>query len=505
MVAQWKAISTSFDKVSTEVSSYHDAWVCDKTFMRACRTRYPGLINLSKFDVEALNRALGKKYGDFYDLYDASNVLGIFSITFRTKCPYDSSITRDVRWYFRSSNGNVPDQPQSPAECPDVIANTERARKDRERIPAAERDARSNDDAAKAIQEAILAKNKKQASQSNKPNNISNEQNPNGSGSTGSTDDVLENGSGRGGSVESVGGDGNKISPEEARKKRDTIAKDLFGNGVSEEEMKNIYWQSNEARLLFGFERDDELVDVREALTEKIELLKEVNSTEGGYQKVIPMTEDSSTCISSHNIFVIRHKSLFLLRAYQIALEKMRVGVQFVRDCCTQEAIKELNSTRIMHSQSAQTIGKWNREFRKLDLFDHPNVHVRNGKKPKPPIFEMFPHLEAVVSKYILKNLDCFTIEMLRNYLFTEVVPKLVKDSEDRCEQESLGYKLLVGYIDKTPSYSTVLRWVHNLNFKYKTKSKSYMVDGHEHEEQQNHRKKFTMDYITQHEPRCHR
>ena len=58
-----------------------------------------------------------------------------------------------------------------------------------------------------------------------------------------------------------------------------------------------------------------------------------------GYQLMIPMTTDSSLGLSSHNIFTIRSKSLFLLKAYQIALEKMRVGVRWIDDCCKQAVI----------------------------------------------------------------------------------------------------------------------------------------------------------------------
>ena len=40
--------------------------------------------------------------------------------------------------------------------------------------------------------------------------------------------------------------------------------------------------------------------------------------------------EEGNNCISSHNKFTIRPKSLFLLKAYQIALDKMRVGARWV-------------------------------------------------------------------------------------------------------------------------------------------------------------------------------
>ena len=101
-----------------------------------------------------------------------------------------------------------------------------------------------------------------------------------------------------------------------------------------------------------------------------------------------------------------------------------------------------------------------------------------------PPIFELFPHLEARVKENMLMHLDFFTVEMLRSELATKMSPTLIEEIQSDKETESLGYKYLQNCIDKCPSYSIVLRWIHFLNFNYSTKSKSYMVDGHEHPEQ---------------------
>lgn len=178
--------------------------------------------------------------------------------------------------------------------------------------------------------------------------------------------------------------------------------------------------------------------------------------------------------------------------------------MRWIDDCC-QPAVDELNNLGVKTTQSKKTIGKWNRDFRKHEKFPHPNVHVRMGKKPKPPIFELYPHLEATVGEFVIKHLDFFTVEMLRSELVTEMIPKLVKECEDAKEEDSLGYKLLQTYMDKAPSYSTILRWVHIMGYNYSTKSKSYMVDGHEHKPQREHRDKLTAEYITVLETRCHR
>ena len=55
------------------------------------------------------------------------------------------------------------------------------------------------------------------------------------------------------------------------------------------------------------------------------------------------------------------------------------------------------------------------------------------------------------------------------------------------------------------PSYSTVLRWLHYLGYTHDKMKKSYYVDGHEHEEQKQHRSKFIKKYLMELERRTHR
>ena len=76
-------------------------------------------------------------------------------------------------------------------------------------------------------------------------------------------------------------------------------------------------------------------MDVVAGLEERIDLLKKVNSYENGYKLVLPMcAEKGNHYVSNHNKFTIRQKSLFLLKAYQIALDEMRVGVRWLDHVC---------------------------------------------------------------------------------------------------------------------------------------------------------------------------
>ena len=84
---------------------------------------------------------------------------------------------------------------------------------------------------------------------------------------------------------------------------------------------------------MFGFPPNED-IDVVEALLERIALLKKVNESEDWYQSVIPVCDGSNNNLSSHNIYTLRHKSLFLIRAYQIVLERLILGVPWVANYC---------------------------------------------------------------------------------------------------------------------------------------------------------------------------
>mmetsp|Transcript_27620 Transcript_27620/g.59008 ORF Transcript_27620/g.59008 Transcript_27620/m.59008 type:complete len:743 (+) Transcript_27620:485-2713(+) len=395
-------------------------------------------------------------------------------------------------YYYRHQNNKPPSIPTTATDVEDIVARSTRVIKDREIITSEEKKAieRLEADSKKKKQSAKQKEQQKDddtGSEKTTRFQTRKEESSSSKAEAVSSSDGKKCGGGDGGSG-GAPNNNNTPSPEE------------------DDNTKNIYWQSSEARKLFGFfgDGDEDINVVVEGLHERINLLKKVQEDDDGYQLVIPMTEDSSLGLSSHNKFTIRNKSLFLLKAYQIALEKMRVGVRWIEDCCKQ-AVTFINSLGIKTTVSGKTVGDWHRHFRKNDKFPHPNPHVRMGKKPTPALFELFPQLEARVREFIMKHLDCFAVEMLRGELITVMIPKLMEEMNADGDSESLGYKLLVNYTDKPPSYSSVLRWVHIMGFTHSTKRKSYMVDGHEHKAQRLHRDQLTANYLTVLEPRCHR
>jgi len=449
-----KLIQNAYINLSAD-GAYANTWICDETIYQSINARYEHIKTAVSFDRGAVNKALRQIVG----AYDSSNTTRVYAKVFMTPCPYTNT-KRRVYFYYRCTNGKPPSPPAKPSDVQDIFVKSTRIRENRERISASEREKLNNNPVGKSI--ASIVDEKKKAAETVTPEAPTNKYNHN-------------------------------VLP--------TIINVNNNNG---DNTKNRYWSEPECRKLFGYDKSDESIDVVELLVERIELLKQVQHNEDGYQLVIPMTEEGCQSVSSHNIFVIRQKTLFLCRAYQIALEKLRVGVKW-EDVC-KEAVRELNNLGLKQATSGRTVMKWNREFNIHDKFPHPDPRVRMGKKPKPPIFELFSEIELEVKTFIKDHLDCFTIEMLRCEL-SEILPKhlekLLKTDGD--DSVSIGRTMLETFINKPPCYSTVLRWVHSLNYSYDTKAKSYMVDGHEHEQQREHRKWLTTEYITKLEMNAHR
>ena len=68
------------------------------------------------------------------------------------------------------------------------------------------------------------------------------------------------------------------------------------------------------------------------------------------------------------------------------------------------------------------------------------------------------------------------------------MIPNLIKELEVDNETDIVAYELWSDYVIRPPRYNSVLQWLHTMGFTYSTKRKLYMVDGHEHPEQQEHR-----------------
>jgi hypothetical protein len=184
-----------------------------------------------------------------------------------------------------------------------------------------------------------------------------------------------------------------------------------------ESERDQNYWKSPEAAKLFlGIEgsikrnkkRTDgedivsENVDIEHTMAKRIRILKSVQKEPDGWKKIV-FSHDIHDACSHSDVFVLRQKSLYLSRAYEVALDKMPFANW--NDCC-QQAVDELSTFGFALATSSRTIATWNKSFRRSALFPHPNPLVASGIAVENPIFTYFPEAKEKLVTFARENLD---------------------------------------------------------------------------------------------------
>jgi hypothetical protein len=244
---------------------------------------------------------------------------------------------------------------------------------------------------------------------------------------------------------------------------------------------------------------------VPDCLERRIDLLRHSNSCEAAWVDIVDMHDKDGLCKHA-SIFKIRQQCLLLCQAYIFALAWMNQQHDYDLpnktwlDCCD-AACEHLNPSGNEAATSGETIQRWNRQFRKLDKFQHPNPIVRSGKSPQPSLFEHFPESKDAMKRFSNGNLADLTTELLRDFIITKLLVTLSKEIDPDDERK----ELLEYYKEKPPSIATVWRWMRRLGYKYSARKKSFYVDGHERAEQRFHRKEFTEEYLLKLEPYCNR
>jgi hypothetical protein len=353
-----------------------------------------------------------------------------------------------VTFFNRQVAGKPPAAPSGPHDCKDV-----HVRAGPIRLSTAEREV--------TLPLSILLQSTDQ-----RPNNRSDH------GNTDNPNDGNENnagGNGRGGGEEEGSGNSGPIAVTPHR---------MIRRGGVALSNKPVYCDSPEAAKLFGFNEGE---DVYNKLGERVTLLKGALQKPDGYKSILQCSEET---LNADQVFKIRNKCVFLIRAYQIALEKLgKNNTRWKKDCC-QEAVDQINDIGFVTTINANTLMNWNINFRKHEKFHHPDIYVANNIKPTPALFDYFPQAAADASSFILNHLDHFIVEMLRGKLINKIIPSLKEEIEvvtGAADANIDGNNLLRHYMAKPPSYMTVLPWVHYLGFKQDNFKKSYYIDGHEH------------------------
>ncbi|KAI2512867.1 hypothetical protein MHU86_1413 [Fragilaria crotonensis] len=188
---------------------------------------------------------------------------------------------------------------------------------------------------------------------------------------------------------------------------------------------------------------------------------------------------------------------------------------------CLQYAIQAMNDVGIEFYSSFSTLARWHRKFARNRFF----FYKAPGEKNLCPRFFLDnPDAMEAFKQYGLANIKDLRVEMMLEYVHSELIPKLIllqndslyDDNGDDVEVGSLQdnnnkdvtpttkESFLQSYGLSTLSITTIARWMHACGFRFKKREKHYFVDGHERPETIAYRPIFTKKYLND-EIRAHR
>jgi hypothetical protein len=152
----------------------------------------------------------------------------------------------------------------------------------------------------------------------------------------------------------------------------------------------NIYWDSADARKLFGASDNETSLN---RLDDLIEVLEHVNKSPSVGYKSIVAGHDANDSLSEHKKMEIRNKALYLAYAYKEARDEMPFKKW---GACCQVAINSLANVGITYTKSPKVVERWNIEFRDDKMF-HPKSR---SKHDLPPLLDAFPMIVTIMKEY---------------------------------------------------------------------------------------------------------
>lgn len=236
--------------------------------------------------------------------------------------------------------------------------------------------------------------------------------------------------------------------------------------------LKQTYWEQKEAQLLFDPKVDHETVE--EAIQQRIEALKKVNASDNGWMDVTAETEHKIA--TKFQIFMMRHKALFITLALQNALQHMN-SWSFHKCCC--EAVAVLNSIGITSATNGEVVRRWHQAFR-----DNGNRFVENPQGRKhvgPLLFYHFPDGVESFCTYANQNLGTLNSELMLQYVLDTLVPDFMRIHNEESETKFDDPKLFLrhyGY--RNICTETVCNWLNHYGYRYCARQKGYYNDKHE-------------------------
>jgi len=150
--------------------------------------------------------------------------------------------------------------------------------------------------------------------------------------------------------------------PQQPAKK----AKTSNSNSTSTITTKASYWESTEARKLFGVKDPNAIT--REVIKSRLKVLAGALTEVHGY-KILVGDEEIVQQMPPHEVFAIRMKAQYLHAALTIALDDMN-GITWEK--CCEKAIAILAVSGIKYCSRPASLGRWNAEYSENEAFCVP-------------------------------------------------------------------------------------------------------------------------------------
>ena len=179
----------------------------------------------------------------------------------------------------------------------------------------------------------------------------------------------------------------------------------------------SIYFESTEAKNLFGVEFNDD-DDVIKKIENRIDLLYTANKTSYGWRNVVCGHDPHNTC-TQHDIFVLQKKAQYVGLALHFAQSNMPTTAWLV---CCQHAINKLAEVGCHFISNPKTVQVWHHAFKSNECFPHPHPAVANGQEPLPPFFEENPKIKAAFIAYANSNLPELSCEFMLHYVHDTLI-----------------------------------------------------------------------------------
>ena len=275
----------------------------------------------------------------------------------------------------------------------------------------------------------------------------------------------------------------------------------------------STYWDSVAASQCFGLvtSNPEEIRPIEYIVKIRLEKLRMGFQNINGWRSLLGDNQTKIDILTSYDVYNIRSKCRFVSTALNIALKTMHIGNTW-HGCC-KEAVREMKGLDGNKLQvSFMSIARWHKAFRSNnESFWNPNYEHRKIE-PSSPILEDNPDLRRNILMYAKDNLTTFNIESALEYIHAVAIPLLLKkrrremkdNNEIRTDEEYTLRSLLKEYGLVKICRRTVCNWLSILGFKYKSKTKTFYVDGHEKIETVIRRKEYINNYLIR-EIRCFR